>query len=262
MTREAFLLETTALLRSRAPWALAVAAAAALWARTFPAAAEIPELETSLAGAVLVILLARGSGARDVRTGAALLWLQRTGRPAGRYGARLAAVAFLAVLGHGTVAVGLSGLGVVPLPATAGVAARLVLVDLSVVAVAFAVAAVGPPLEALWTVALLLLLAGPAVDALLDPAAGGALAPALAAVRFPALEIRALERWLDGGVRPGTWTAARPFLHLAGWSALGLLLLELRAGLLRLPRRTGAATRVRDGSRSPRPPPPRAAPRR
>jgi hypothetical protein len=238
-----------------------VASAAALWAGRSPGAVELPGLPAFLAGFVLALFFARGAVAQDFRSGAALLWLQQPVRPWVRYGSRAAILALL-LLGCHLVAVAvLSAAGLVEAPTTHGALLGLVLTDLSILAVALAVSAVGPPLETLVATLVVLVLATVAPDAHLDPGPFGALAPWLAAVRLPVLEIRALTSWLDGAAgRPDAGQLLRPFLQPGMWLAATLVVVELRAGRLRNPARPTPRRREPPAPR--RSPPPGGSPSR
>mgnify|MGYP006281674721 CR=1 FL=1 len=261
MRAERPLREAGALIRARAGWAMVIASAAALWASRLPGAAELPGLPAFLSGIVLALFFARGAVAQEFRSGAALLWLQRPVRPWVLYGSRAAVLALLLLGCHLVVVAVLAAAGLFEPPTTRGALVGLALTDLSILAVGFGVAAAGPPLESLVAVLVVLALATVAPDAHLDPEAFGTLAPWLAAVRLPVLEIRAVTSWLDGAAGPpDPGELARPFLKPAVWLAAALVVVELRAGGLRNPARPNP--RRREPPTPPRSPPPGGSPPR
>lgn len=263
MSLAAFRLRAATLLRARGMAGTLLAAGAALWAGTLPGSVELPEAALHAAGIVLVLAFARGSVGWELRNGAALLWLQRPGRPAVLYGGRLATLAVVVPLVHLLLGTVLVGAGRVAAPSF-GAAVAILLTDLALLAVAFTVSAAGPPLEPLVASAMMLLLAAPGVEAFLRPDAYGAWGPVLSALRFPTLEIQAVRSALDGGSPPTVGDVVRLAGFLCGGGGAGLLLVEARVGgfsrILRSLRRSVPARTRSRRPRSRRPPPPPSAP--
>lgn len=222
-----------ALVRARLPWVAFLVPGAGLYPRTLPEGAALPGMGLVLCGAVLALLFTTGTVAGEGRTGAALLWIQKPGRPAVYWGGRLAVVVALVVVAHALGGLALILAGLVATAPSGGAVMALALADLAVVAVAFAVAAAGIRMEAVVSVVIVLALAGLGTEAVASPGAFGAWGPWLAALRFPVLELQALRLWVDGsGTLPAGSALLRVALYPAAWSGAGLALVELRTSTL------------------------------
>ena len=220
-------------LRLRGAGALLLGLGAGLWPLALPEGALPPEVGmrvgTTLAGAVVALVVTYGAVSRDVRSGALLLWIQKPGRPAAHYGTRLLTFLALTLLLHATLGASLAMAGSAVAPRSAGTVASLVLADLSAVALVFLVSALGPPVEALVSLLVLALLLLVAPAAFVEPESFGRWAPALGTLRAPTVETVALARWIDGlGVRPTAPALLRPLLYPAAVVGAALLLVELR----------------------------------
>lgn len=221
---------------------MGAAAGAAAYAAGLPGGPDARAAALLLPGLVLALVLTHGMVSADVRGGAFGLWIQKPGRPAGTYAARLAAVAGLVVVGHALAAGGLVAWGGGGTGPTAGRIWALVATDLSLVALGFAVSTLGLRGDAALTLGVLVVLGGVGVDAAVAPERFGAWAPWLAAPRLPALEIHAVSLWLDGaGPFPAAGTWVRVVLHPLLTVGVGLALVERRGGGLR--RRRGRRVR-------------------
>jgi len=214
-------------MRTRLPGGAALALLAALYPALLPSANTPREVGLVAAGGVLTLGLVRDLVAADLRAGTHLLWIQKGGRLEHRYLARLVWVMLLAVGTHVVLLGGSALLDPGAPPLSLGAVATYLLVDLSVLAVGFAVTCAGVPVE---PVAVILLVLGPGLlgsDARVAPERWGGWAPWLAAQRFPMLEIHALAEALDGGPLPSR-AVVRVFVYPAVWIGIGWVTLRLR----------------------------------
>ena len=219
--------EALVLMRTRLPGGMILALLAALYPALLPSATTPREVGLVAAGGVLSLALVRGLVAAELHAGTHLLWIQKGGRLEHRYLARLVWVVLLAMGAHAILLGGSALLDPGAPPLSSGAVATYLLVDLSVVAVGFAVTCAGVPLE---LVAVILLVLGPGMlgsDAQVAPERWGRWAPWLAAQRFPTLEIHALAKVLDGGPPP-SWAVARVLAYPAAWIGIGWVALRLR----------------------------------
>lgn len=183
-----------------------------------------------LVAVVAPLVHGMGCVSDDFRSGTALLWLQKPGRPTGLYLGRLVevvaagAVWTVAVAGAGIV------LGADPPAALAAHLPVALLTAATVATVAFAASAAGVRPEGLAVVLAVYGLGTLGADAVVAPDTFGRWGPVLATLRFPLIELQALHRWIAGAAGPPAGSAAlRLLAYPATCAALGTWATAVRA---------------------------------